>query len=78
MPVLLECVLENCARGVVGCDSKEWVFALSGLEGAGVVGGGKKIFSSLVWDLGENITRWGVMMIWVLNTITMDWHSTIY
>ena len=27
VPVLLECVLENCACGVVGCDSKEWVFA---------------------------------------------------
>ena len=41
MPVLLECVLENCACGVVGCDSKEWVFALSGLGGGGSWGGGR-------------------------------------
>ena len=39
MPVLLECVLENGASGVIGCDSKEWIFALSGLGRGGGCGG---------------------------------------
>ena len=43
MPIFLECVLEDCTRGVVGCDSKEWVLALSRLgRGGGWGGGGRE------------------------------------
>ena len=37
-----KCVLEDGTRGVIGCDSKEWVFALSGWGEAGAVGSGNR------------------------------------
>ena len=53
MPIFLECVLEDCACGVVGCDSKEWVLAMGGWEEEGVAvlgeGADEGILQEVVW-----------------------------